>query len=74
MNDEIMGFLYVTGELDRESSGVNDLIYKYNQRFPGYQIPESFYNLTIEEQLESLTNALDKGEPIPPDIQKKISW
>lgn len=64
MNPDYLEFLAVTGELDRASSGANDLISEYESRFPNNPLPSSFYDLPIDEELALLNQSLSENLPI----------
>lgn len=68
MDPNFLEYLYVTGELDKDTSlsnpDVNALYTTYNATFPNNPLDNDFFSLTIEEQIELLVEALENNSPI----------
>ena len=68
MDPNFLEYLYVTGELDKDTSlgnpDVNELYTVYNSMFPNYPLDNDFFFNSIEDQIELLTEAINSNSPI----------
>ena len=68
MDPDFLEYLYVTGELDKDTSlgnpDVNELYTVYNSMFPNYPLDNDFFFNSIEDQIELLTEAINSNSPI----------
>ncbi len=68
MDPNFLEYLYVTGELDKDTTlrnpDVNELYTVYNSMFPNYPLDNDFFFNSIEDQIELLTEAINSNSPI----------
>ena len=68
MDNDFFGYLYVTGELDKDTSLANNdirsLVNQYNMMFPNNPIDNEFFSKPQDEQIQLLCDAINNGEPI----------
>ena len=68
MDKDFLEYLYVTGELDKDTSlsnkDIRELYNEYNNMFPDYPLDNDFFSNTIDEQICLLSEAIENNEPI----------
>ncbi len=73
MDPNFLEYLYVTGELDKDTSlgnpDINALYNEYNIMFPNNPLDNDFFSNSEEDQIRLLSEAINNNEPI---IKRRI--
>ena len=73
MDPNFLEYLYVTGELDKDTSlgnpDINALYNEYNITFPNNTLDNDFFSNSEEDQIRLLSEAINNNEPI---IKRRI--